>query len=175
MLTKAKKEKLVESISVEVSKINGLILLNFKGLDFNKSNFLRNMMKKQNNRYRVVKNRLLKIALEKNSINELNELLVEETGALFVYNDFGQVAKDIKKLIKSKDYGVLKIKGAYFDGKLLSSEEVLQLADLPSREILLSKMLASLKAPVTNVVYLFNNILLNFVNVLNAIKENKTK
>jgi large subunit ribosomal protein L10 len=175
MLTKEKKQKLVDSISDEVSKINGLILLNFKGLDFEKSNNLRKMMKKQNNRYRIVKNRLLKIALEKNNIGQLNELLLEETGTIFVYNDFGQVAKDIKQLIKTKEYENLKIKGAYFDGRLLSASELLQLADLPSREVLISKMLASLKAPVTNVAYLFNNILLNFINVLNAINEKKSK
>lgn len=175
MLTKEKKEKLVETISDEISSINGLILVNFKGLDFEKSNNLRQLMKKQKNRYRVVKNRLLKIALEKNNIDQLNELLLEETGVIFVFNDFSQVAKDVKQLIKSKKCENLKIKGAYFDGKLLSAGDVLQLADLPSKEVLISKMLASLKAPAANVVYLFNNILLNFVNVLNAIKEKKTK
>ena len=175
MLTKEKKQKLVESISGEVSNISGLILLNFKGLDFEKSNNLRKMMKKQNNHYRIVKNRLLKIALKKNNIDQLNELLLEETGVIFVFDDFSQVAKDIKQLIRSKEYENLKIKGAYFDGRLLNAGEVLQLADLPGREVLISKLLASLKAPATNVVYLFNNILLNFVNVLNAIKEKKTK
>ena len=63
----------------------------------------------------------------------------------------------------------------YFDGKLLTADEVLQIADLPSREELLTKMLFTLKAPITNTVYLFNNILVNFINVLNAIKDNKTK
>jgi large subunit ribosomal protein L10 len=175
MLTKQKKEKFVEAISDEISGSDGLILLNFKGLNFDKSNSLRKSMKQQNNRYRVVKNRLLKIALEKNNINELDELLVEETGVIFVFSNFAQIAKDIKKLIKSADYQALKLKGAYFDGKLLTADEVLQIADLPSREELLTKMLFTLKAPITNTVYLFNNILVNFINVLNAIKDNKTK
>jgi large subunit ribosomal protein L10 len=175
MLTKQKKEKFVETISSEISGANGLILLNFKGLNFEKSNALRKSMKQQSNRYRVVKNRLLKIALEKNNINELNDLLVEETGIIFVFNNFTQLAKDIKKLIKSADYQALKLKGAYFDGRMLTADEVLQIADLPSREELLTKMLFTLKAPISNTVYLFNNILVNLINVLNAIKENKTK
>jgi len=85
---------------------------------------LRKTMKKQNNRYRVVKNRLLKVALEKNNINQLNDLLVEETGAIFVFGDFVQLAKDIKKLIKTADYQALKLKGAYFEGKLLTADEL---------------------------------------------------
>lgn len=173
MLTRQKKEKFVETISAEITESNGLILLNFKGLNFEKSNYLRKTMKKQNNRYRVVKNRLLKVALEKNNINQLNDLLVEETGAIFVFGDFVQLAKDIKKLIKTADYQALKLKGAYFEGKLLTADELLQIADLPSREELLARMLSTLKAPMTNTVYLLNNILLKFINVLNAIKEKK--
>lgn len=173
MLTRQKKEKFVETISAEISESNGLILLNFKGLNFEKSNYLRKTMKKQNNRYRVVKNRLLKVALEKNNIKQLNDLLVEETGAIFVFGDFVQLAKDIKKLIKTADYQALKLKGAYFEGKLLTADELLQIADLPSREELLARMLSTLKAPMTNTVYLLNNILLKFINVLNAIKEKK--
>lgn len=175
MLTKEKKQQLVESMANEITKANGLILLNFKGLNFEKTTVLRNMLKKQNNRYRVLKNRLLKIALEKNNINELNDLLTEETGVVFVFNDFSKVAKDIKQFIKTKDYENLKIKGAYFGGRVLSPNEILQIADLPSREVLISKMLATLNSPVVNLVYLFNNILLKFINVLNAINEKKTK
>jgi len=59
---------------------------------------------------------------------------------------------------------------------LLTADELLQIADLPSREELLARMLSTLKAPMTNTVYLLNNILLKFINVLNAIKEkNKIK
>ncbi|MBC7195679.1 MAG: 50S ribosomal protein L10, partial [Deferribacterales bacterium] len=73
----------------------------------------------------------------------------------------------------AKDYKNFDIKAGYFEGTALSKEDVIALADLPSREELLAKMLGSMSAPTRNFVSLLANIPRSLLNVLNAIKDKK--
>ncbi|MGA1846787.1 50S ribosomal protein L10 [Deferribacter abyssi] len=170
-LKKSDKIALVNDLTEKVSKANALYLANYKGLNYNELNSIRQALKGQGNDFRVVKNRLLRIALKNNKIENLDALLVDQTAVAIVFDEPTTAAKEFKKF--DKEFKSFEIKGGYLDGKVLSKEEVIALADIPSREELLAKMLGSMSAPARNFVSLLANIPRSLLNVLNAIKEKK--
>ena len=132
---------------------------------------VRKAVKAQGSDFKVVKNTLLKIALNNNGVDSMDSYLVEPTACAIVKGDVAAVAKQFKKFAKELDKFV--IKAGYFDGAALTANDVNILADLPSREELLGKMLGSMNAPVTNFVSLLANIPRSLLNVLNAVKDKK--
>jgi large subunit ribosomal protein L10 len=153
--------------------MSALFLASYKGMTYEELSNVRNSIKSNGDDFRVVKNRLLKIALRNNNIEGLDEYLTEPTACAIVFGDPASVAKDLKKF--SKDFKKFDIKGGLLENSPLTKEDVIAFADLPSREELLSKMLGSLTAPARNFVSLLANIPRSLLNVLNAIKENKEK
>jgi len=103
--------------------------------------------------YAVVKNTLTKLAAERAGVAGLDDLLVGPSAVAFVSGDAINAAKSLKAFAKENPR--LVIKGGYYEGKVISAAEVMKLADLESREVLLSKvagvMLATLAKAVRTV------------------------
>jgi large subunit ribosomal protein L10 len=168
---KADKQQLVVNLTEQIKESDALFLTNFKGLTFPEITEVRTSVKAQGSDFKVVKNTLLKIALNNNEITDLDEYLKEPTSCAIVKGDVAAVAKEIKKY--SKEFDKFEIKAGYLDGNTLTADDVNVLADLPSRDELLAKMLGSINAPVTNFVSLMANIPRSLLNVLTAVKDNK--
>jgi large subunit ribosomal protein L10 len=103
--------------------------------------------------YSVVKNTLTKIAAGNAGLPGLEALLAGPTAVAFVNGDPVTAAKALRDFAKA--HPALVVKGGVMDGKTMSADEIKKLADLESREVLLSKMAGALKASLTNAVYLF--------------------
>lgn len=173
-MRKEQKIELVNSIAAEIKESAGVIITNYKGLTFDQMDEIRRSFKSAGNDYRVIKNTLLKKALNAENINDIDYTLVEPTALVVVKEDFAAAAKLAKKY--AKDAVMSKffvIKGGYFDGMALDQNGVEKIADLPSREELLAKALGSMNAPITNFVSVLANIPRGLVNVLNALKIKK--
>jgi len=170
-LRRSDKEQLVEDLSNEIAEASAIFLADYKGLNFPQMENVRGTIKSLDSNFKVVKNRLLKLALKKQEIEGLNEYLVQPTACAIVKGEPTAIAKELKKF--SKDYESFDIKCGYFEGSVLTENDVIALADIPSREELLSNMLGSMTAPARNFVSLLANVPRNFLNVLNAIKDQK--
>jgi large subunit ribosomal protein L10 len=170
-MKKGEKIKLSKGVTEQIKGSEGLIIASYKGLTFNQMDNIRRAVKGGGNEFRVIKNTLLKKSLQSCNINALDPYLKESTALVVVRKDFAAVAKDIKKY--SKDYANFAVKAGFLDGKALSKDDVLRIADLPSREQLLAQMLATMNAPVQNFVSVLANIPRSFLNVLNALKDKK--
>lgn len=170
-MNKTDKKELVTALSDEIKSANALFLANYKGLTFPQITAVRASIKGQGSDFKVVKNTLLKIALHNNEITALDEYLKEPTTIAIVNGDVAAIAKEFKKFAKS--YDKFEIKCGYLEGNSLTAKDVNTLADLPSREELLAKMLGSINAPVVNFVSLLANIPRSLLNVLNAVKDKK--
>jgi len=168
---KADKEQLVAELAAQVKESDALFLTNYKGLTYTQLAAVRSEIKESGSDFKVVKNTLLKIALNNNEIDSMDSYLVEPTACAIVSGDVAAVAKAIKKF--AKDFDKFEIKAGYLDGNVLTANDVNVLADLPSREELLAKMLSSMNAPVSNFVSLMANIPRSLVNVLTAVKDKK--
>ncbi|PLX70217.1 MAG: 50S ribosomal protein L10 [Denitrovibrio sp.] len=170
-MKKADKEQLVAELTAQVKECDALFLTNYKGLTFPQITEVRKAVKESGSDFKVVKNTLLKIALNNNEIDSMDSYLVEPTSVAIVKGDVAAAAKAMKKY--AKEFDKFEIKAGYLDGNALTANDVNVLADLPSREELLGKMLGSINAPVVNFVSLLANIPRSLVNVLSAVKDKK--
>ncbi len=103
--------------------------------------------------YTVVKNTLTKIAAKDAGIEGLDELLVGPSAVAFVEGDPVEAAKGLRTFAKANP--ALVIKGGVMDGRVLSAGDIAKLADLESREVLLSKMAGAMKASMSGAASLF--------------------
>ena len=170
-MLKKHKIELSKGVAGELKEAKGIILTGFKGLTFKQMDTIRRSIKGNGNDFRVIKNTLLKKALNSCDINNLDEYLVESTAMVLIKDDFAKAAKDVKKY--SKDFPHFTVKVGYLESNVLNAGEVGRIADLPSRDVLIAQALSSMNAPIQNYVSVLANIPRAFLNVLNAIKDQK--
>ena len=118
--------------------------------------------------YVVVKNTLTKIAADRAGVQGLNDLLAGPSAIAFVTGDPVEAAKGLRNF--AKDHPNLVIKGGYMDGAVLSAQEIGRLADLESREVLLSKIAGVMKASLTQAASLFQAPLAQTARLLGALQ-----
>jgi large subunit ribosomal protein L10 len=119
--------------------------------------------------YAVVKNTLTKIAANEAGISSFDDQLAGPSALAFVHGDTVAVAKALRDFSKANP--LLVVKGGYFDGAPLTSEEVGKLADLESREVLLAKLAGAMKASLFGAAYMFNAPLAKAVRTVDALRE----
>jgi len=104
-------------------------------------------------KYRVAKNTLVQLAAQEAGVEGLDELFVGPTAIAFIQGEPVEAAKAIRDF--AKDNNALEIKGGYMDGRLLTVDEITQIADLDSREVLLAKAAGAFKANLSQAAALF--------------------
>ncbi|MEN9735715.1 MAG: hypothetical protein RL129_425 [Actinomycetota bacterium] len=136
------KQAAVAELTEDFKTANATVLTEYRGLTVGAMKTLRRSLG-LNTKYAVVKNTLTKIAA-KNAGVELDETLLKGPSALaFVKGDPIEAAKSLKNF--QKENPQLVIKGGIFDGKAVTTAEILKLADLESREVLLAKLAGAMK------------------------------
>lgn len=170
-MRREQKIELAKGVAEEIKNAEGFIIASYKGLNFSQMDTIRRSIKANGNDFRVIKNTLLKKALISCDINEMDAHLVESTSLVIVRKDFAAAAKAVKE--HSKSFQNFEVKAGYMENAPLQAADVMRIADLPSREQLLAQMLSTMNAPVQNFVSVLANIPRSFLNVLNAIKDQK--
>jgi large subunit ribosomal protein L10 len=170
-MMKEQKVEYAAKVAEELKAAEGIILAFYQGITFPQMNLVRQGIKGGGNDFRVIKNTLLKKALNSINITALDSYLANSTVLVIVRKDFASAAKVLKKYVR--DFAPLGVKAGLMGNKILSESDILTIADLPPREELLAKALATMNAPVTNFVSVLSNIPRSLVNVLNAIKDKK--
>ncbi len=166
-ITKQKKEEIVQSLRENISQQEAVYFVNYKGIKGDTLKDLRNALTKSNAKMVVARKTLAKIAFEKEGI-EFDPLTLDgEVGFVFGYEDGISTAKVISKFAEDE---LVSFAGGIFEGKVLSSEEVKGIANLPSREELLSKLVGSLSSPTTGLVQVLQGNIRGFVTVLSKAK-----
>jgi len=170
MLSKKQKEKIVEDLADKIKRQKVLVFSEFRGLKVAEMRELRKKLREEGIDYKITKKTLIKLAL-KESKTDADVPKFEGSLALAIgYDDIIAPPKIIAKF--SKEHGKLKILGGILDNKFLSAAEVLELAKIPSREELLSRLLVIFNSPISGFVRVLDGNLRNLVGVLNAIKNN---
>ena len=118
--------------------------------------------------YAVVKNTLSKIAARDAGVSGVEDLLAGPSAIAFVKGDPVEAAKGLRDFAKANP--LLVIKGGYMEGKVLSASDITKLADLESREVLLSKMAGAMKASLSQAVSLFAAPLSQAVRTVDALR-----
>ena len=162
----------VKELKETFSKAKAIYFTEYHGLNVGDITKLRSEFFKADVGYKVAKNTLIKLAAEQNKISGLDEVLIGSTAIAIAYNEPVAPAKVIKEFTKDNDLPT--VKGILFDGEFLPGEEFKKLANMPSKEELLSQLVAMLNSPLQKLVSTLIAPIQNAVGVLNNLKEKKS-
>ena len=141
------KEQILQDTSQRIHEVRGIYLADFSGMSVEKLSLLRKKCREQQVQFRVIKNTLLKRAFNARGITELDAFLEGPTGLVFSTGDEMVPAKILADF--AKEHEKPRIKAAVVDGRLFDAKAIAQLAALPSREVLMSQLLGTIIAPMT--------------------------
>lgn len=170
-MKRAEKEKIVEALHEKFSKAKSVLLTDFRGLNTSDMGELRGRLREASVEYRVVKNTLMLRASEGTDMALIKDHFVGPCGVALTYDDPVAPAKVLTKFIAEKP--ALEIRVGMLEGKVVDAEGIKRLAELPSREGLLSQLLSVFNGPATALVIVLTGVQREFLGVLEAIKEQK--
>ena len=170
-LSREQKQNLVADYEEGLTKAPHVFLIGYEGITVPQVTELREKVRESGGKYIVVKNRLALRAIEGQDLGALAEQFEGATAAAYSTEDAVGIAKVLTEF--AKDVPAIELKGGLVDGQAVASEEIKEIASLPSREELLAKLLFLLQSPITNFVRTLNELPRQFVGVLDQIAKKK--
>jgi len=142
------KQEAVNVIQSKLTSSSSTVIADYRGLNVAQVTELRKQLREAGVDFQVLKNSLVRRATEGTELTALNDILTGPTAIAFSGDDAVAPAKILNDFAKKND--ALKLKGGVVEGKVVDNEQIKALAELPSREGLLSMLLSVLQAPVRN-------------------------
>ncbi len=171
-MNRTQKEAFVADFRDKVGKAPVMYLTDFSGLDVKSMTTLRQNLKASGAEYLVVKNRLVKRALEDLDLPDITEALLGPTGVVLGYGGVVEPAKVISDFAKEHgDKPVFKL--GVLDNKVVSADEIKRLAKLPPREQLLAELAGAFEAPMAMLATAMEGKLQEMSGLLDALKDQK--
>ena len=169
-MDRAEKQVEIANLADKFQRAKAVFIADYKGMNVEQVTSLRKELRTQKLEMKVVKNSLALRALGSTPYQSvLADDLVGTNAVIFSYSDPVAPAKTLTKF--AGDFEHLSLKGGALEGKRLNQAAIKALAELPSREVLLGKMLGSMNAPASNLVGVLAAVPRSVVNVLNAYKQ----
>ena len=141
------KEEGVKKLAEDLKDAKLILLTDYRGITVEDATKLRAELRESNSEYRVIKNNIIKRALDLNGESGLDDLLEGPTALITNNEDYLAPAKAIYNFTKDHDF--YKIKGGIIEGKVMTAEEIITLAKLPSRQELLAQLAGALLGNIT--------------------------
>lgn len=146
----------VKELAEKMKNAKLILLTEYRGINVTDDTQLRKDLRNANATCNVIKNNITKRALAECGIEGLEDKLVGPTAVIMSEEDYLEPSKTIYKF--SKDNEFYKIKGGVIDGKVMTAEEIITLAKLPSRETLLSMLAGALLSNISKVAVALNEV-----------------
>jgi large subunit ribosomal protein L10 len=177
-MNKKQKELTVSEIKEKLDKASSLYFTDFTGLTVEQTNELRDEFYNAKVDYRVIKNTLIKKALEQSTntkftgqIDKLVESLEGPTGVVFAYDDPVSPAKIIKKFFEKLEKPKLKI--ALVESVAYDKSKLNELASLPTKPEIISSIIGSLHAPISGIVHAINAVIRDLASIVEEVAKKK--
>jgi large subunit ribosomal protein L10 len=171
MKTREEKSQEVSELNEQIGKASNAFLIDFKGITVPQVTELRKQVRQTNSGYVVVKNTLALIALKDSPIINMKEKFTGPTAIAFNSTDAVVLAKALTKF--AKDVPAVQFKGALLNGQVVPASEIQNIANLPSREELVAKLLYMLQSPIRGLVTVLQANIRNLTVVLDQIAKQK--
>ncbi len=165
------KKEVVSELSEKIKSAKAIVFADYRGLTVEQDTELRNALRKEGVEYKVVKNTLTRFAANENGLEGLDSFLNGPTSMAISSTDAVAPAKVLAEY--AKKYEKLELKVGVVEGKIIDLDGIKQLAELPSREVLIAKVLGGFNAPISGLVNVLNGNIRGLAIVLNAIAEKK--
>ena len=150
------KQPIVEEIKGHVEAACSAVLVDYRGITVEQDTILRRKMREEGVVYKVYKNTMLRRAFEGTDFAQLDQHLEGTTAIAFGIDDATAPARIISEVMK--DAQTISFKGAVVEGTYYDAEGTKAIANIPSRDVLISKLLGSLQSPITNLARVLNQI-----------------
>jgi large subunit ribosomal protein L10 len=165
------KKAIAEELHEKFAKAKVVIVTDYKGMDVAATNQLRRKLREAGIEYRVAKNSLLARASKDTGVEAIIDQFKGPNAIALSYDDPVAPAKVLTDFMKANTK--LEIKVGVLNGKALNIDDIKALSALPSREVLLARVLSVMNAVPTSFVRVLAGVPVQFLNVLQAIKEKK--
>ncbi len=172
-MKRTEKQQIVEELSQTFKENKGLWLIDFRGIDVAGITELRRKIAEIQSHYRVVKNSLALRAARDTSIEQLKAFFDGPTAIAYTAEDPVALVKVVTEF--AREHPEISFKAGILDGMLISSDQVKELAQMPSREGLISKLLFLLTAPLRQLAMALRSPLGDLTSVVRQVQERKEK
>ena len=156
------KEAKVAEIKEKLEKATSVVLSKYQGLTVEEDTVLRKNLREAGVEYKVYKNTLVTLAAKELGLEGIVEYLEGPVAIAFGYEDVTVAARVLNDF--AKDHKKLELKAGIVEGVVYDTDKIKQLATIPSKEVLIAKLLGSIKSPISS-----------FARVINAIAESKAE
>jgi len=169
-MIREKKEEVVKRVEEWLLNCKVAIVTDYRGMTVSEMSQLRRQLRESGAEYRVVKNNLARIAAERAGKEELKNLLKGPSAIAFSYGELSEPARVLSEYIRSAKVP-LSIRGGLLKERLLSPDEIIALATLPSRDVLVSQLVRQMQAPISSLLAVLSANLTGIIRVLQARKQ----
>lgn len=172
-MPKPQKIEAVKTLREKLERAKCIIVTEYQGLTVAEMTDLRSRLRKEQVEYKVVKNRLAKIALREAGLDSMDEFL---KGMKALAMGMADPVAPAKVLVPyAKDHEKLKIVAGLMDNRRLTAEQIEELSKLPTRDVLLGRMLGSLTSPVQRLAFALNQTVAKLVYAIDAVARKKAE
>lgn len=170
-ISKQEKEQMLQMLKEKMGSAQLIVMADYRGMDVGAMTKLRRKMRESGSEIKVAKNTITKIAARELGIEGMDEYLEGPTALAFGFEDPVAPAKILSDF--AREYKQLGIKAGILEGRVVGDAQIKELANLPSREVLLAKVLGGMQAPMYGFAGALQGLLRNLVYVLEAVREKK--
>ncbi len=168
-MNRDEKSQAIAEIAADIEAAEAIFAVDYRGISVPQAAELRAELREADASFRIVKNRLTKIAAEKSGEERLAELLRGPTALTFVRGDTAQAAKAITSF--NKEHDVLTYKGGFMEGTDLDEDRFKAIAKLPAREVLNGQFAGVVASPLTGLVRGLGSMISGLATQLQQIQE----
>jgi large subunit ribosomal protein L10 len=172
-MNRSEKAEIVARLKKIFEDSGSVILIDFKSVNVPDMTELRRKVRESDSQYQVVKNTLALRAAESTTIEEIKQHFDGPTAIAYTQENIVGLAKVLRDFIK--DHSGMSFRAGVLDGQVLSGKQVSSMADMPSRDELLSKLLFLLNAPLTQMALALKSPVQKLAYLLRQLEENKSQ
>jgi large subunit ribosomal protein L10 len=169
----AEKAQVIEQAKEWYSQSQGVIFADYRGLTVKEMQKLRKDLREKGAEVHVIKNTLFRMAAGEDINNVPAEYHNGTTAYAYIFNDEAGCAKTLLDFAKSSKK--LVVKGGFFGGKAFNADEVKALSDLPPRDVLLSQVIGTIAAPLSELVGVVEAIYADPIRTIGAVADKKAE
>ena len=151
-----KKSAEVKELTEKFNGAKGIVVVDYRGITVEEITNLRNDLRKENIEYKVAKNTLIKLAVKGTEYEGLTEYLEGPTAIAISHEDCTAPARIIAKTVSAVE--PFSFKGGWVEGNVYDAKGIEELSKIPSKEILIAKVLGGFNAPITSLAYVLKAI-----------------
>lgn len=168
-MDRVSKGAVVAELAEEFRTFDTMFVADYRGLDVSTITDLRNRLRDVDGRFRIVKNTLAKRAAEDAGRADLAELFTGPSAVAYAREDAATVAKVLQQV--ARETKLIELRGGLMDGEFVDADQVKEIANLPSREVILAMLLSAINAPMTQAVGVLAAPMRDIVGILDAYIE----